>query len=232
MTGPPEPTIHRIVLLVIVALVLLAAAVVLGLADEVREDSLVVRADRRIVDAVTQHREDASTDVARAVTTLGSAVVIVPVTVVVTLVLLLRHRWRDAAFLAASVTGVALLVWLGKEVIGRSRPDPLGRLVAASGSSFPSGHSANAAACYGALAVILAMSATSPRVRIAAIIAGIAIPFAVGVSRVYLGVHWPSDVVSGWLIAGGWVLALCGLRLLTSSRRGAAVLSRRLEHGP
>ncbi len=221
MTGPPgTETIRRIAMLAVVAIVLLAAAVVLGLADEVREDSLVVDADRRIVETVTQHREDARTGVARAVTALGSGLVIVPVALITTVVLLRWRRWRDAAFLAASVTGTALLVWLGKEVIGRTRPDPLGRLVAAAGPSFPSGHSANAAACYGAIAIIVVVSTRSTPARIAAIALGVGIPLAVGSSRVYLGVHWPSDVVSGWLVAGGWLLALCGLRLLIPARAG------------
>ncbi|MPS67042.1 MAG: phosphatase PAP2 family protein [Novosphingobium sp.] len=115
----------------------------------------------------------------------------------------LRCR-REAVLLALTVLSASLVNIGFKALFGRPRPEILLRLTEAGGASFPSGHSFNAASTYIALA--LAFAALSPRasVRHTLVAAAMALSLAVAWSRVWLGVHWPSDVMAGWLGGAGW----------------------------
>jgi undecaprenyl-diphosphatase len=106
------------------------------------------------------------------------------------------------------LAGNSAIVNLIKVVVGRARPD-VSVLVGFSGQSFPSGHSAAAAACWGAVALLVARR--WPRsARSAAYGAAAAIAVGVACSRVFLGVHWLSDVIAGLAVGWGW-LALCSI---------------------
>ena len=133
-----------------------------------------------------------------AVTVTGSTVVIAPLTAVGCLALLLVRRVRAACFVAA-----AMLATLGARLLvvnGIARPRPVDRLGAASGWSFPSGHSTAAAAAALIAVVVGWPMARSRRARtvLVAVAAGWAV--AVGASRIALVVHWPSDVLGAWLL--------------------------------
>lgn len=117
--------------------------------------------------------------------------------------LFLRLR-REAVLFAATVMSGWLVGSALKALFGRARPDIVPHLMAVDGASFPSGHSFNAAVVYVAMA--LAFAALSPlrRLRWTLIGCALALTFLVGLSRVWLGVHYPSDVVAGWLGGTGW----------------------------
>ena len=110
----------------------------------------------------------------------------------------------------------ALLKWF----YARTRPDIVEQLVGHHSASFPSGHSMNSAVVYLTLAVLVARSAQDRAVRRYLISVAIALTLAVGFSRVYLGVHWPTDVVAGWTVGGVWAV-LCSLvaKSLQSKRK-------------
>jgi undecaprenyl-diphosphatase len=149
-------------------------------------------------------RGDALTTVMKTVTWLGSSAVIVPIALVVVALLLSKHAWNLAVFLALCVAGASLLSVLAKHIIDRDRPPEIIRLQHTTTSSFPSGHATQAAATYLALVfVVLALSRSSKLHRIGWIVAGMTIA-AVGVSRIYLGVHWATDVIAGWLLGTTW----------------------------
>jgi len=97
-----------------------------------------------------------------------------------------------------------------KNVVGRHRPPTSLRVVnvSARGLSFPSGHATVAAAGLGALAVLAAARATRSVIRTAALVAGVGAAVLVGLSRLYLGVHWPTDVLAGWVLAVSWMWAV------------------------
>jgi undecaprenyl-diphosphatase len=187
-------------------------AVFVKLADSVRESDLVVQTDRRTLEFVVHNRVGWVSTTARLVTILGSGWIVATVIATSATILALRHRRIDALFVAASATGTAIAVAIVKHTVGRPRPALPDRLVSATGAAFPSGHAAQSIACYGALAVVMVTVSGSSRTRSFLIAGAVTIALAIGASRLYLGVHWLSDVVSGWLLAAGWLLALIGVR--------------------
>lgn len=115
----------------------------------------------------------------------------------------LRLR-REAVLLAATIAGGWIVNTLVKLAVGRPRPLIVPHLTDAGGQSFPSGHSFNAAVVY--IAIALAFAAMSPKrsVRWTLVSVAIVLSMGVAVSRVWLGVHFPSDVMAGWLGGAGW----------------------------
>lgn len=168
----------------------------------------LLRADVAVESAV--HRaalgSPALVDVARGVTELGSSAVRLVVTLGVVALLLRRHAWRLALFLGATTALGAAVDTLVKTLVGRARPVFPDAFARAGGASFPSGHAMGATVLFGALLfVFLPMLSTVGR-RWAFALVAVAI-FGVGLSRVVLGVHYPSDVVGGWLLGLAWLAA-------------------------
>lgn len=127
-----------------------------------------------------------------------------------TALLFLRLR-REAIVLTGTVIGGWILNSVLKALVGRERPTIVPHLTEAAGNSFPSGHSFNSAVVF--LAIALAFAAMSPRrsVRWTIIGSAIALTAAIAFSRVWLGVHFPSDVIAGWLGGAGWAFTATAL---------------------
>ena len=189
---------------------IVAGGIVVGvLAYVVRENSGPIYVDSRVAHWAATHATSVSTGVLRGLTQLGSTPVVVSVSLAVGLIEYRRIRSRSLwLFLVLAVGGELLVVNLIKLGVARSRPaiDPLASF---SGSSFPSGHTAAAAACYAALALILARG-RAPRIRAVLTGGAAAIAVAVGCSRMLLGVHWFTDVLAGLALGWAW-LALCAI---------------------
>ena len=155
------------------------------------------------------HASPASTRLLRDLSVLGGAAFLGPFAAVMCLAVVRRERLPAViCFLALTVGGQFAVVDLIKWIVDRTRPD-IDRLTGFSGPSFPSGHAAASAACFAAFA-LLAGIGRSPRAK--AILAGIAVALAVGIaaSRVFLGVHWLTDVLAG--LAFGWTwFAICSI---------------------
>ena len=135
-------------------------------------------------------RPDGWVTAAWYLTWLGDWAVLVPLGLAGAGWLVRQGRRHDAAVLVLALAAVRVLVGVQKHLVGRVRPDVTHYMTETS-FSFPSGHSANAAATYLALALFLTGS------RVARVLA-VLLVLAVGLSRVVLGVHWPSDVIGGW----------------------------------
>ncbi len=176
--------------------------------DAVSELGTTVRADRSLVDFILSHRTGWLTDLARGWTLLGSAWIVVPVVTVAAVALALRGRLPAAVVVVASSAGSAIAVAIVKTSVARPRPPITGRLVSATGAAFPSGHSAQSVACYAALAWAVTTRIEARSTRIIVWSGAVLIALGVGWSRVYLGVHWPSDVIGGWSLAAGWLATL------------------------
>jgi len=118
------------------------------------------------------------------------------------------RKTRVASALLVSVIGGELIVEIIKHLFKRARPDILSHLVAESGYGFPSGHSFVAFSFYGFMAYCLFRRARSGFAKAITLISGALIILAIGASRVYLGVHWPSDVLGSYLLGAAWISAI------------------------
>ncbi len=167
---------------------------------------------------VAGNRSSGLTDFFRNVTVLGGGKVAFGLVGATALALAFRRSWALAGFALAASAGTAIVVAISKDVIGRARPPLSGRLVDAGGGAFPSGHAAQSLALSLALGFIACRLWPNTRVRLTTIAGGLAVTLLVGMSRVYLGVHWASDVLGGWLIAATWVLLLVGAVNLSTPR--------------
>lgn len=164
--------------------------------------------DGTIHDWVLDHRTATLDSVFRGVTDLGGAAVLVPLTIIVVVLLFVaRRRWL-ALFVAAAGLGGLVIQNVLKDLVQRPRPPHSDWLVHAGGWSFPSGHSVQSAAAYLSFAVAISVLVSSHRWRVVAWALAVLLPLAVGFSRVYLGVHWPTDVLAGWVIGTAWVALL------------------------
>jgi len=143
----------------------------------------------------------------RDVTALGGVTVMVLVTVVGVLAFLVHRRRVHAAILALTVLLADLSSEGLKLVYSRPRPDlvPHGSYVYS--ASFPSGHSTLSAATFLTLAMLIASLEPNRGTKVMVYVLAFALVLSVGVSRVYLGVHWPSDVLAGWCLGAAWALA-------------------------
>ena len=163
---------------------------------------------------------------ARALTYLGAPLVVEGIGVVVALVLLARGRRRSALYLVVCLGGGYLLSTLGKVAVDRARPVFPDAVAYARGKAFPSGHATGAATCWLSLALLAAPRFTARR-RAALLVAAGLIAVVVAVTRVLLGVHYPTDVTAGLLLGWGWVLA-CTAVFASPSQSAAAAAG----HGP
>jgi undecaprenyl-diphosphatase len=159
-------------------------------------------------------------EVARDVTALGSTTVIVLVTGAVAGFLLLDRKYAAMLFVvAATGSGFALSVAL-KGLFRRPRPEVVPHLMRVYYSSFPSGHSMMSAVVYLTLGALLARLVAKRRLKFYVLAVAVLLTGMVGVSRVYLGVHYPTDILAGWSAGLTWA-SLCWLVERRLQRRGA-----------
>ncbi len=155
----------------------------------------------------------------RDVTGLGSMIVLVMVTAVAIFYLLLVGLWRSALLVFVAVGGGQILSSLLKLGIDRPRPDLVPHLAEVQTLSFPSGHAMMAAVTYLTLGTMLAGIVPGRATKIYVLGVAVLVTLMVGVSRLYLGVHWPSDVLAGWCAGFAWAM-LCWLVARRLLRRG------------
>lgn len=143
-------------------------------------------------------------------TSLGGGPFLTLLTLAAAGFLVAARKWGMAAFVVIAIAGGGLAANLLKWVFVRARPDLVPHLVSVDSASFPSAHAMNSAVTFLTLGVLL--SRTQKDGRLKAYLMGVAIflTLIVGFSRVYLGVHWPTDVVAGWAVGAAWAI-LCSL---------------------
>lgn len=199
----------------------LPAIVFLAVANEVREDEPLT-GDVAVLTQVHSIASPFMTDLFVVITTLGSAPVIVAGVAIAAATMWYLKRRRDALFLLFAAGGTSAINIVFKLLFERERPDLWQHLVVEEGFSFPSGHAMISSAL--ALAVIMLVWHT--RYRWAAIIIGILYALLVGISRLYLGVHFPSDVVAGWCVSVLWIITLHHVITRYQSRRNLNNLAK------
>lgn len=142
----------------------------------------------------------------RDCTAFGGMLMLALVTTAVAFYLVLRKQYHALVFLLSAVVGAAVLSMLLKGMFQRERPDILVHRSHTMTTSFPSGHAMLSAAVWLTLGVLLSRLERSRYVKAYFILLGVFISFLVGISRVWLGVHWPSDVLAGWMAGTFWAL--------------------------
>ena len=174
--------------------------------------------DSSISSWVVAHRASGWTTLSHVLSPIGSQAVLIPATGVVAAALLTRRRFALAATLIAGWGGAILLYSLTKYFVHRPRP-PSGLWLTDVGrtTSFPSGHATQSLATFVMLAGVIAARRSMPR-RLGWVLA-LVVAAGVGWSRVYLGVHWTTDVLAGWLIATAWVSVVLWLVRLAGGGR-------------
>jgi undecaprenyl-diphosphatase len=173
----------------------------------------ITAADAPLDRWLAAHREGWLTSAFRAVTALGSALVLGLLAVAVAAVAGWAVRsWRPVLVCAAGALGAEVLIWGIKGLVGRPRPPASIAVVHARGASFPSGHALGSAAVVLVAVWLLGRRARRP---VGAGLLGAAVLFiaAVGFSRLYLGVHYLSDVLAGWLLGIAWAAIVVGADL-------------------
>src|SRR6476659_6512729 len=190
------------------ALLAVLAAIVLGLTDGASEGNGLASIDPPVWQWMIDHRSPALTTAAIVVTNVGSTIAMTIIAAATIVFLLVKRRYGDAVLVAVVAAGAGLLVRFGKATVGRQRPPVEYRLVTETNESFPSGHALASAAILGVVLVVLLPSIHSRAARIA-VLAGVGLfVLSIGLSRLYLGVHWATDVIGGWVTGLAW-LALC-----------------------
>jgi undecaprenyl-diphosphatase len=189
-----------------VVLVLVPFAVLL---QQVRADGPLARFD---VEAAAEVHDwarhaDGVVSAARAVTHLGGNPALSLVAVGAAALLWSRRRPSAALFVLLAAVGESVLVRLAKELVGRERPSLPDPVATATGGSFPSGHAMGATAVWGA-ALIAVVWLVAPRWRRPLVVGVVVLVAAVGLTRVVLGVHYPSDVLAGHVLGAAWLAAL------------------------
>lgn len=186
----------------------------ISIADEVREgethafDSAILLALRSAADPADPIGPHWLEGMMRDLTSLGGTAVLTLVTLVAVGYLVIERKRHAAMLLAIAVGGGTLLSSLLKIGFDRPRPDLVSRLVDVQTLSFPSGHAMLSAVTYLTIGVLLARTSERRRVKSYILFVCIALTLTIGATRIYLGVHWPTDVLAGWSVGAAWAV-LC-----------------------
>jgi undecaprenyl-diphosphatase len=155
----------------------------------------------------------------RDITSLGSTTVLTIVTLAAVFYLVMDGKRASAALVAVAVAGGTLLSFALKSGFDRPRPDLVAHLVEVSTLSFPSGHAMLSAVTYLTLGALLARTQPRRRIKFYVLSLAVLLTLMIGISRIYLGVHWPTDVLAGWCAGSAWAL-ICWTVALWLQRRG------------
>ena len=179
------------------------------LAEDLRISPTVYAFDTQLTTIIEGWRTPALTWFLSTVTWAASSVPVAIVAICSIAVLLWLARQREAVFVALTAGGGTVLGTLAKQITARPRPPVANALIELPTSfSFPSGHTLAALLLWSVVVIAVWRSTASKTLRWLALAVGTALTILTGVSRVYLGVHWPSDVLASWLLGTAW-LALC-----------------------
>jgi undecaprenyl-diphosphatase len=215
-------------LLVLLAMLVVVASVLtfLKIADEVTEggtqrfDEAILRALRNPSDPSRPIGPWWSEEVARDITALGGITVLCILTLVTTGFLVMARKGHAALLLLAATVGGVVLSSILKDYFERPRPTVVPRLMDVRTSSFPSGHSMMSAVVYLTLGALLDRFVEGRRLKLYCLGVAVVVTLLVGCSRVFLGVHYPSDVLGGWTAGLTWAV-LCWLVARYLQKRGA-----------
>ncbi|MBW0269991.1 hypothetical protein ATM97_02360 [Nocardia sp. MH4] len=188
------------------ALLATAAVSLIALTWQVNNDAGIIRFDPRVLDWMIAHRGEPLTSIARVITDLGDTKSMTILAAITVAWFAWRRDWATAALVAVTSAGAGVLVVVVKHLVGRHRPPEVARLVAEPSLSYPSGHTLGTTVVVGIVAITVIPGLRRRWVRWVATVFAVLFPIAVGLSRIYLGVHWATDVLAGWLFGLSWLV--------------------------
>jgi undecaprenyl-diphosphatase len=187
--------------------------------------------DVAVIQAVRAAGETQLLGFLRPTTELGSTIAVTIIAVMTLLVGVAAGPWRHGAIGAGVIGLAALAVEIIKSTVARERPEVLDPILVERGFSFPSGHASLSMVAYGILAVLVSRSYLSRPTQLAVFGVVVALVFLIGLSRVWLGVHYPSDVIAGW-VAGATVVLVYASFTRGVSREPAEAAAAEDPGGP
>jgi len=212
---------------------LAAGILLLGLVGDAFEDGLQLGFDRTIL-LWMRHGTMHGTPIGPAwlklamidITAIGGATVL-PVIITITVgFLAVRRLWLTMWLVLGGTISGSIAVTIVKALFARARPELTDHLVQVSSASFPSGHAANSAIVYLTIATLIVQIVEGRAARLYILLTAALLVTIIGVSRVYLGVHWPSDVLAGWSFGTLWALAWwCLGAWLRLKRAGVSIIA-------
>jgi membrane-associated phospholipid phosphatase len=195
------------------AMVLATVLVGLGLLlTQVLDTGWLAREDQQLGRELAASREPDEVALTSIFTLLAETPTIIALTAVAAVVFrLVFHRWRESVLVVCAVVGETLIFWVTTMLIDRQRPRLPQLDDAPPTSSFPSGHTAASVAFYGTVALVVLWHTRHIWLRVLAVAVAVAVPLLVGGSRLYRGMHYPTDVLAGLLLGVAWLstVAIC-----------------------
>jgi undecaprenyl-diphosphatase len=186
-----------------------------GIAEDVVHHDPITEFDVTVANLLHQHASPTITELAKGITLLGSPAVIAPWGLIATVLLLARKEYLMAGGWVAALLGGGLLDGVLKQVFQRPRPAWDAPIVTAHGFSFPSGHAMASLVAYGMLAYLVWRELGRPRGRVALAGCTLVLVLLIGLTRMYLGVHYFSDVIAGYAAGTVWLTAcITGLEVV------------------
>lgn len=212
--GSASAGIGLVVALAAIALLLWGFA---ALADEFNEKSRLAQLDLTVLNWLQLHGSESGERYFEFVSWLGAPVLAV-VDVAVSAWLAIHRAWRSFWLWVITIVGGAVLDEILKLAFRRARPTIASEFIHGNSWSFPSGHAMNSLVAYAMLAFLLREHLASTRLRVAVALVAALLIVAIGFSRLYLGVHYLSDVTAGYLAGSAWVVACIAAERYTRKR--------------
>jgi membrane-associated phospholipid phosphatase len=172
-----------------------------------------------VIDWVQSFISDKLTKIIETLTFLGSTKAVIAISVLTIILMLFNKKWWETVFFIVAVSGSSLFNLLLKFIFQRTRPS-IHPLITETGYSFPSGHSMVSFVLYGMITYFLVLFYVKRFAKIITILFFSLLVLIIGVSRIYLGVHYPSDVLAGFAIGGTWlIICLIVLKIILEKRQ-------------
>jgi len=164
--------------------------------------------DSQVTSVVHAHSTDRLTTIMRSLTFFGSSVVMTPLSILTLAVCYIKREFHALKMLAADFAGALVLEAVLKSAFHRARPVPFFDIPTPTSYSFPSGHALFSFCFFAGLAVVISPRLARPMAKITVWFAALLLIFGIGFSRIYLGVHYPSDVLAGYAAGFVWMATL------------------------
>ncbi len=200
------PGIHGVWATLVILLGFFALIYVLGATQGFFLRDFITSLDQNVHDLVLTQRGDTRSGTFLFFTYLANWEIVASLSIVILALMILARKVRAAWFFVLALLASQLSSSLLKHLLERNRPDPVNALIEQGGYSFPSGHALGAFVFYGIIGYFLYFFAARQYQKIAAVLSSLAIILLIGISRLYLGVHWLSDVIAGWLMGAAILL--------------------------